>query len=401
VTDRLPLDGITVLDCSRVFAGPHATMLLADLGADVWKLEPPAGDETRGWGPPFWGDPADGRSAYFAAVNRNKRSLVVDLKTDAGRQILDRLAARADLLMHNYLPSVAARLGLDPDRLRAAHPHLVVSTVRGFPGSGALAERPAYDLVAQAWSGQMSVTGEPEGGPIKIGVGLLDLLAGLEAGVAALAGLAARERGSNCPGGRRTPAPQASVSLVEAAVAGLSNVLGYYLATGEEPRRWGTGHPDIVPYQVFAARYGHLVVAVGNDGQFARFCALLGVEPRPEWATNPGRIPRRDDVLAVLAPRIAEWNRDELVAAMIAADVPGGPVHSVGEAARAMRQIEPDWITTLDGVQLPASPIRVDGARLPVRRPPPRLGEHTDEILGEIGLSLTDVAALRASGVVA
>jgi crotonobetainyl-CoA:carnitine CoA-transferase CaiB-like acyl-CoA transferase len=142
-------------------------------------------------------------------------------------------------------------------------------------------------------------------------------------------------------------------------------------------------------------------VAVGNDGQFARLCAVLGLQPRPEWATNPGRIPRRDDVLAVLAPRIAEWRRDDLVAALIAADVPGGPVHSVGEAATAMLQIEPDWITTLDGVRLPASPIRVDGARLPIRRPPPRLGEHTDEILGEIGVSVSDIAALRAAGAVA
>jgi formyl-CoA transferase/CoA:oxalate CoA-transferase len=397
----LPLEGVTVLDCSRVLAGPHATMLLADLGADVWKLEPPAGDETRGWGPPFWGDPADGRSAYFAAVNRNKRSIVVDLRTDAGREILDRLAARADLLMHNYLPAAAAKLGLDPDRLRARHPRLVVSAVGGFPGGGALAERPAYDLVAQAWSGQMAVTGEPGGGPIKFGVGLLDLLAGLEAAVAALAGLAARERSSKDSSGVGPPAAQASVSLVEAAVAGLSNVLGYYLATGEEPRRWGTGHPDIVPYQVFAARDGHVVVAVGNDGQFARICEILGVEPRPEWVTNPGRIPRRHDVLAELAPRIAEWRRDDLVAAMIAADVPGGPVHGVGEAAAAMLEVDPDWITSVEGVQLPASPIRVDGARLPIWRPPPRLGEHTDEILGQIGLSANEIAALRAEGVVA
>jgi crotonobetainyl-CoA:carnitine CoA-transferase CaiB-like acyl-CoA transferase len=388
-----PLEGIRVLDASRVFAGPHATMLLADLGAEVWKLEPPTGDETRGWGPPFWGDPADGLSAYFAAVNRNKRSIAVDLKTDAGRDLLDRLASRSDLLLHNYLPSVAARLGFDPDRLRERHPHLVVSVVRGFPGTGPEAERPAYDLVAQAWSGQMSVTGEPDGGPVKIGVGLLDLLAGLEAAIGALAGLSARGRGR--------PAPQSSVSLVEAAVAGLANVLGYHLATGEEPRRWGTGHPDIVPYQVFAARDGHVVVAVGNDGQFARFCALLGVEARPEWATNPGRIPRRDEVLAVLTPKIAEWSRDELVAAMVAHDVPGGPVHGVGEAAAAMRRLEPGWIATVGGVQLPASPILVDGERLPIRRPPPRLGEHTDEILAEIGLTSAEIGHLRASGVIA
>jgi crotonobetainyl-CoA:carnitine CoA-transferase CaiB-like acyl-CoA transferase len=393
VARALPLDGIRILDASRVFAGPHAAMLLADLGAEVWKLEPPGGDETRGWGPPFWGDPADGRSAYFAAVNRNKRSVVVNLKTDAGREVFDRLAARADVLLHNYLPSVAERLGLGPERLRERHPDLVVAVVRGFPGEGQLAERPAYDLVAQAWSGQMSVTGEPDGEPVKIGVGLLDLLAGLEAAVAALAGLAARQRGA--------AAPQASVSLVEAAVAGLTNVLGYYLATGDEPRRWGTGHPDIVPYQVFGARDGHVVVAVGNDGQFARFCALLGVEPDPAWATNPGRIPRRDAVLAALIPRIAEWRRDDLVAAMVANDVPGGPVHGVGEAASAMRAVDPDWITTIDGVALPASPIRLDGERLPFRRPPPRLGEHTDEILAQVGYGPDEVAWLRAEGVIA
>jgi crotonobetainyl-CoA:carnitine CoA-transferase CaiB-like acyl-CoA transferase len=368
-------------------------MLLADLGAEVWKLEPPTGDETRGWGPPFWGDPAGGRSAYFAAVNRNKRSVVVNLKTDAGREVLDRLATHADLLMHNYLPSVAERLGLAPERLRERHPNLVVSVVRGFPGDGEMADRPAYDLVAQAWSGQMAVTGEPGGQPVKIGVGLLDLLAGLEAAIAALAGLAARERGSG--------APQASVSLVEAAVAGLANVLGYHLATGEEPRRWGSGHPDIVPYQVFAARDGHVVVAVGNDDQFARLCALLGVEPEAEWATNPGRVTRREAVLETLVPAIATWRRDELVAAMIAADVPGGPVHGVGEATAAMRAVEPEWISTVDGVALPASPIRVDGARLPVRRPPPRLGEHTDEILAEAGFGPEEVARLRSDGTVA
>jgi len=388
----LPLAGITILDCSRVFAGPYATMLLADLGATVWKVEPPNGDETRGWGPPFWGDPAEGRSAYFASVNRNKRSIVLDLKTDAGRAMLDRLAARADLLMHNYLPSAALKLGLDDDRLRRVHPHLVVSAVGGFPGAGAAAERPAYDLVAQGFSGQMTVTGEPDGGPIKIGVGLLDLLAGLEAGIGALAGLLGRERSGG------TLVSHASVSLVEAATAGLANVLGYFLATGHEPRRWGTAHPDIVPYQVFEAADGHVVVAVGNDAQFRRLLAVLGVAERPSWETNALRLANRSELLGVFEPLIRAWKRDDFVAAMTAADIPGGPVNGVGEALAAMEVAYPGWITTLDGMPLPASPIHMNGGYLPALLAPPRLGENTDEILTEAGLTDAEIAAARSAG---
>jgi crotonobetainyl-CoA:carnitine CoA-transferase CaiB-like acyl-CoA transferase len=392
----LPLAGIRVLDCSRVYAGPIASMLLGDLGADIWRLEPPSGDETRGWGPPYWGDPAEGRSAYFASVNRNKRSLVVDLKTNAGRDLLDRLAAQCDLLLHNYTPSVAARLGLAGERLRAVHPHLVVSTIGGFPGSGDAAERPAYDLVAQATSGLMSVTGEPDGVPMKVGVALLDLTAGLQAAIGALAGLLARERGQAASG------THASVSLIEAGVASLTNVLGHHLATGEEPRRWGTGHPDIVPYQVFAARDGHLVLAVGNDAQFARLVEELGLTPDPRYATNPDRLAHRAELVPLLAARIAERARDELIEAFTAADVPAGPVNTVSEALAAMQAAhDGSWTQTADGIRLAPDPIRIDGLRLPLRAAPPRLGEHTDEILGEAGLSLEEIGALRAAGVVA
>jgi crotonobetainyl-CoA:carnitine CoA-transferase CaiB-like acyl-CoA transferase len=326
-------------------------------------------------------------------VNRNKRSVVVDLKTDAGREVLDRLASRADLLFHNYLPSVAARLGFDPDRLRERHPHLVVAAVRGFPGSGPEAERPAYDLVAQAWSGQMAVTGEPDGGPVKIGVGLLDILAGLEAAIGALAGLSARDRGR--------AAPQASVSLVEAAVSGLTNVLGYHLATGEEPKRWGTGHPDIVPYQVFAARDGHVVIAVGNDRQFERLLSVLGIEPDPRFATNEDRLAVRDELVAQLAVRVGEWARDELVGALSDADVPAGPVNSVSEALAAMEAAhDGQWTQAADGLRLAPSPIRVDGARLPLRAAPPRFAGDTDEVLTEAGLTRAEIAALRATGAI-
>lgn len=389
----LPLEGIRVLDCSRVYAGPIASMLLGDLGADIWKLEPPNGDETRGWGPSFWGDPVDRRSAYFASVNRNKRSLVVNLKTDAGRALLDRLAATCDILLHNYQPSVAADLGLGADRLRSVHPHLVLATIGGFPGDGEAGERPAYDLVAQAFSGLMSITGEPFGGPMKVGVALLDLTAGLQAAIGALAGLIARERGR--------PGMGASVSLIESGVASLTNVLGHHLATGEEPRRWGTGHPDIVPYQVFAARDGHLVVAVGNDAQFERLLAVLGLELDRRFARNEVRLAGRDELVPLLAVRIGEWSRDDLVAALTQADVPAGPVNSVSEALAAMEAAHDGaWVQEADGMRLVPAPIRVDGRRLPLRKPPPPFGAHTNEILLEAGLDAGEIAALRAAEVI-
>jgi len=390
----LPLDGIRVLDCSRVYAGPIASMLLGDLGAEIWKVEPPNGDETRGWGPPYWGDPSDRRSAYFASVNRNKRSLVVNLKTAAGRALLDRLAGQCDILLHNYQPSVAAGLGLDADRLRTAHPRLVIATIGGFPGDGDAAERPAYDLVAQAVSGLMSVTGDPYGGPMKVGVAVLDLTAGLQAAIGALAGLVARERG-------RADGLHASVSLIESGVASLTNVLGHHLATGEEPRRWGTGHPDIVPYQVFAARDGHLVVAVGNDAQFERLLRVLALDPDPRFATNEDRLAARDELVAALAMSIGEWARDELVAALTAADVPSGPVNSVSEALASMEAAhDGSWTQTADGMRIAPAPIRIDGERLPLRNPPPRFGGDADEILTEAGLSSEEIEALRAEGAI-
>ncbi len=391
----LPLAGVRVLDCSRVYAGPIASMLLGDLGAEIWKVEPPAGDETRGWGPPYWGDPEKGLSAYFASVNRNKRSLVINLKTDAGRALLDRLADKADLLLHNYQPSVAARLGLDDERLRVAHPRLVVVSIGGFPGSGRAAERPAYDLVAQAMSGLMSVTGEPEGEPMKVGVALLDLTAGLQATVAALAGLLARQRGATEHGAH------ASVSLIEAGVASLTNVLGYHLATGDEPRRWGTAHPDIVPYQVFAASDGRLVLAVGNDAQFERLLQVLGLPTNVRFATNPDRLAHRDELVPLLAARIGEWSRDALVTALTAADVPVGPVNQVSEALADMQAAHAgQWTQSLDGITVAPNPIQVDGERLPLRLPPPRLGQHTEQILREAGLALDEISQLRVAGAI-
>ncbi|HYN63808.1 MAG TPA: CoA transferase, partial [Candidatus Limnocylindrales bacterium] len=407
----LPLSGLRILDCSRVLAGPFATMLLADLGADVIKLEPPAGDESRGWGPPWWGDPTERRSAYFASVNRNKRDIVVDLRTDAGQALLDRLAAGADLLVHNALPSSASRLGLDAARLRGAHPGLVVAAVGGFAGRDS--ELPAYDLLAQAMSGLMSVTGEPSGPPQKVGVALLDLLAGLELAVGALAALLGRARDGHSAAapavesllGRAAGVgapPAVDVSLMEASVASLTNVLANHLATGQEPRRWGNEHPNIVPYQVFAARDGHLAIAVGNDAQFTRFAAELGVAVERAWSTNAGRVADRDEVVARLAAAVEGRGRDELVAALRAADVPAGPVAGVGEALRAIEAAgDGAWLQAAGEMRLAPDPIRLDGERLPLRREPPLMGEHTDEVLTELGMDSAAIRALRMTGVVA
>jgi crotonobetainyl-CoA:carnitine CoA-transferase CaiB-like acyl-CoA transferase len=374
VTDSLPLTGIRIVDLSRVLAGPFATMLLADLGADVIKVEPPGGDETRQWGPPWWGEPADGRSAYFASVNRNKRSIVLDLRTDEGRPALDRLLATADLLVHNYRPRTAARLDLDTQAMRTRHPHLVIASVGGF--TGADADRPAYDLLAQAVSGLMSVTGEPDGPPMKVGVALLDLLAGLECAVGALAALIGRGRGR----GRAV-----EVSLVESGVTSLVNVLANHLASGDEPARHGNAHPNIVPYEAFSASDGDLVIAVGNDAQFGRLLSVLDLADDGRYGTNPRRLDRRDELVAWLGAAMREHPRDALVAALTAADVPAGPVNRVSEALAAMESARTaDWTEVLDGVRMAPDPIRLDGARLPARLPPPRLGEDTVSILAEL-----------------
>jgi crotonobetainyl-CoA:carnitine CoA-transferase CaiB-like acyl-CoA transferase len=390
MTQPLPLAGIRILDLSRVLAGPFATMLLADLGADVWKLEPPAGDETRTWGPPFWGDPREQRSAYFASVNRNKRSLVVNLQTDAGRALLDRLAARADLLVHNLRPSTADRLGVT--QVADRHPQMVVSAIGGFVGTDV--ERPAYDLLAQAVSGLMSVTGEPHAGPMKVGVALLDLIAGLEAALGALAGLLARERGSE-------RAHRFDVSLVETGVASLVNVLGNHLASGHEAQRHGNAHPNIVPYETFAVADGHVAIAVGNDAQFASLCEVLGLPSEARFATNPARLAAREALTALLAERLATWRREPLVAALRDADVPAGPVNGVADAVADMERATGGWVRELDGMRLAPSPLHVDDGTAPLRRPPPLLGEHTDELLLELGVPAVEIATLRASRTIA
>lgn len=389
--NELPLRGIRVLDCSRVLAGPLAAMRLADLGADVVKLEPTSGDESRAWGPPYWGDPANGISAYFSAANRNKRSLALDLSSEAGTQILDKLADRSDVLVHNFRPSTAGKLKVSAERLHHEHPHLVVAAIGGFPGTERSRERPAYDLIAQAMSGLMSITGEEEGGPMKVGVALIDIIAGLELAMGALALLAGRSRGNT--GG------MVEVSLVEVAVSSLANVLANWLASGEEPKRQGNAHPNIVPYQTFAVADGHIAIAVGNDAQFGRLLQILGmVDPDGQFSSNQRRIDHREDLIARLSDALRLRSRHELVSALVACDVPVGPVLSVSEAVRAMDlAFDGRWIEERDGIRIAPDTLMLNGTRTSPRRAPPALGQHTEEVLSELGLSSAEVAALRES----
>jgi crotonobetainyl-CoA:carnitine CoA-transferase CaiB-like acyl-CoA transferase len=402
------LSHVRVLDLSRVLAGPWASQVLADLGAEVIKIERPGtGDETRGWGPPWIADPtgAGRTAAYFASTNRGKRSVTVDLSTPEGQGIVRRLAARADVVLENYKVGALARRGLGYADLAAVNPRLVYCSISGFGQDGPYRDRPGYDFLLQAMGGLMSITGEPDGvpggGPVKVGVALTDLLTGMYAATAVLAALAHRDR---------TGAGQhVDLSLLDVQVAALANQAQGYLVTGEPPRRLGNAHPSIVPYQAFATADGHLVLAVGNDAQFARFCDVAGrpdLARDPRFATNATRVGARAELVALLAPLLAGRTTAAWVAALEAADVPCGPINDLAQVFadpqvrhRGLR-VE---IPRPGGGAIPAvaSPIRL--SRTPVRHdvPPPALGEHTREVLVELlGMAEAEVAALRERGVV-
>lgn len=375
-----PLEGVTVLDLSRVLAGPYATQLLGDMGAEVWKVERPGvGDETRGWGPPFVG----GESAYFLSVNRNKKSAALDFGDAAHRAALLAAARRADIVVENFLPGDLARHGLDAASLRAAQPDLVVCSITGFGQDGPYASLPGYDAVLQGFTGLMAVTGPADGPPCKVGVAVVDVLTGAHAAAAILGAYAGRLRGR---GGAHL-----DVALFEVGVASLVNVTQAALATGQPARRHGNAHPQIVPYQTFEAADGALVVAVGNDAQWNRLCGAIG---RPELAgdarftRNAGRVEHRADLVAELAARFLEAPCDTWLEKLGAARVPAGPVREVHEvvadpalAARGMihRGGGPG------GTDLLGAPFTAGGRRPPLRLPPPALGAHTGEFLGRFG----------------
>lgn len=350
------LSGVRVLDLSRVLAGPLCTMLLGDLGADVLKVERPgAGDDTRGWGPPF---DDRGESAYYLSVNRNKKSLAADLGQEAGRALVARLIDQADVVVDNFRPGVLERLGLDPAPVLERRPETIWCTITGF---GAESARPGYDFVVQAECGWMSITGEPDGDPMKMGVALADVIAGKDAAIAILGALVRRYRSS---GGARI-----FTSLAHSATAALVNVAQNALVTGTDARRWGNAHPNLVPYQLFETADRAIVVAVGSDAQWTACLAALGLEyliDDRELATNAGRVRQRDRVVDALSSRLRERASAEWLERLDAAAVPAGRVRSVLEA---LADVDASALT---GVA-PGVPGRV-------RLPPPRLDEHGDDI---------------------
>jgi crotonobetainyl-CoA:carnitine CoA-transferase CaiB-like acyl-CoA transferase len=385
--DALPLTGVRVADFSRVLAGPYCAMLLGDLGAEVIKVEHPHGDETRTWGPPF----VAGESAYFLAVNRNKRSLTLDLKTAEGRRYARALVRSADVVLHNFKVGDAEKLGLGFAQLKQLKPDIIYCAISSFGATGPDAHKPGYDLLAQAMSGLMSITGEPDGAPSKAGVALIDVLAGLNAALGIVSCLLAKAQGA-------TEAQLVETSLLQTGLSSLVNVASSYLLTGQAPKRQGNAHANIVPYQQFWAADKPLVIAAANDKLFAALARELG---RPAWlaedayATNAQRVTGREALVAEINEILRRDTRDNWLAKLSAAGVPCGPVATLPEVF-ASAQVQQQGL-----VQRCAHPLvgelpqvvagfNLQGETLPVRRPPPLLGEHQAALLAELAPYLDD-----------
>ena len=402
------LGHLQVLDLTRVLAGPWCTQLLADLGADVIKVERPGtGDDTRAWGPPYLKDPqgADtSEAAYYLAANRGKRSITVDLAHPDGQHVVRRLAERADVVVENYKVGQLARYGLDHAALAALNPRLIYCSITGFGQAGPHADRAGYDFIIQAMGGFMSITGErddkPGGGPQKAGVAVSDLMTGMYATVAILAALAHRERTGE--------GQHIDMALFDVMLAMLANMNMNYLTSGKPPGRAGNAHPNIVPYQVFEAADGHVVIAVGNDSQFVKFCEVAGcpeLSVHPSYRRNADRVRNRDAVLAIVEPLVRAQPVAFWVERLEGAGVPCGPINNIAQALAdpqvAARALRIDLPHPLAGVvPLVANPIKLSATPPVYERPPPILGQHTTEVLRECGFDETEIERLKSRGAV-
>lgn len=383
-----PLHGLRVLELARILAGPWIGQTLADLGADVIKVESPEGDDTRRWGPPFVQGP-DGEkldAAYFHSCNRGKRSLVADFRTAHGQEVVRRLAQRSDVLIENFKVGGLAKYGLHYPSLSKLNPRIVYCSVTGFGQTGPYAQRPGYDFMIQGMGGIMDLTGEPDGPPQKMGVAFADIFTGTYGTIAVLAALAQRERTGL--------GQHIDMALLDSIVGVLANQSLNYLVSGVAPHRMGNAHPNIVPYQTFAVRDGYVIIAVGNDTQFARFCDFLGMASlatHEKFATNAARVSNREELIPKLSGSLAQRGREEVLQAMRERGIPAGPINTLvdvfSDPQVMQRGMRVDLPTTAGGtVPGVRTPIIFSAAELTLRHSSPRLGEHTDEILEELGI---------------
>ncbi len=400
-----PLSHLRVLDLSRVLAGPWASQVLADLGAEVIKVERPGpGDDTRGWGPPWLRDESGretSESAYFLSTNRGKKSVAIDISRPQGQALVGRLAARCDVLLENFKAGALARYGLSYAELSQLNPGLVYCSITGFGQTGPYRQRAGYDFLIQGMGGLMSITGEPDGEPMKVGVALVDVMTGMYAATAVLAALAHRER---------TGAGQhVDLALLDVQVAMLANQAQSYLTTGRPPPRLGNAHPSIVPYQAFATRDGYLILAIGNDGQFRRFCEVAGrpdLAGDPRFATNSGRVDHRAELVPVLEEIIGSRTSASWLADLEPAGVPCGPINDLAQVFAdpqvEHRRMRVEVAHPLAGrAEVVASPIKLSATPVVPPAPAPALGQHTGEVLaGLLGLDQRELAVLRQQGII-
>jgi len=387
-----PLNGIHVLDLSRVLAGPYCTMVLGDLGAEVIKVEAPEGDETRGWGPPFVGN----ESAYYLCVNRNKRSMVLDFKAQESRDILQELIKRSDVLVQNFRPGTLARFSVDFESASAINPNLIYCSISGFGQNGPLRDRPGYDFMIQALGGLMSITGESDGEPIKVGVAVADLFAGQNAAIAILAALQARAQTGK--------GQHLDISLFDSQLGMLANIASNYLISGNLPKRYGNAHANIVPYQSFQATDTWFVLAVGNDQQFKRLCGVIGnldLAHDPRFDSNAERVKNREELINLLKPAFLRKTANEWLSALEAAGIPCGPINTLDKVF-SMPQVEAREMlihmqhAEIGDLKLVGSPLKFSETPVEYKLAPPRLGEHTEEVLKKLlGYSSEQVMNLR------
>jgi crotonobetainyl-CoA:carnitine CoA-transferase CaiB-like acyl-CoA transferase len=372
-----PLAGLKVVELARILAGPWAGQLLADMGAEVIKVEAPEGDDTRTWGPPFIEHGGERSAAYFHGCNRGKKSVVIDFRTDEGKAALLRLLADADVLIENFKVGGLAKYGLDYASLRESHPRLIYCSITGFGQDGPYAARAGYDYIIQGMSGLMSVTGDPDGQPQKVGVAVTDIFTGLYASNAILAAVHQRHgtgRGQHI-----------DLALLDVAVATTANQAMNYLATGKSPERLGNAHPNIVPYQVFECGDGHVIIAVGNDGQFRKFCSVLGLDALgtdPRFATNPARLENRLVLVPLLADKMLGWTKADILMTCEAKGVPAGPINTFEDVFADPQVIARGLKLDIDGALSVRPPMRFSDADLALDRPAPSLGQDQDIIDG-------------------